>query len=161
MSKQRQASSVNYTGPEENYKCARNQYPSLLHNFILIYIISIRLRSNHIVHNLVLSRLVQCLFSLLPGMPLGLLSVISVETYHQYTSNRGVKHVPLVSKSLSTSAAAKPAINSLANLCCPSVHTHQQWGETYVLGLSILLAVILVGFHSFEPGSSTVYISVD
>ena len=64
-----------------------------MRNFILIYIISIS-RSTHIIHDLELSRLVQSLFSLLPGMPLGLLSVVSVKACNQRspTEIRWIRH---------------------------------------------------------------------
>ena len=64
-----------------------------MHSFILIYIISIS-RSTHIIHDLELSRLVQSLFGLLPGMPLGLLSIVSVKTCYQRSSTetRWIRH---------------------------------------------------------------------
>lgn len=87
---------------------------------------------------LVLTRLVEGPLSLSSGVPLSLLSIPTVKTYFRSSYNpvsmqsnlisskredqRVYGNLPLVSKSLSTSAAAKPAKISLAIACYKRYH---------------------------------------
>lgn len=87
---------------------------------------------------LVLTRLVEGPLGLSSGVPLSLLSIPTVKTYFRSSYNpvsmqsnlisskredqRVYGNLPLVSKSLSTSAAAKPAKISLAIACYKRYH---------------------------------------